>query len=85
MNTGFIDENHILENMHLIRHIPGRIVHGRYDMVCTLENELELLKHWPAAGLHIARELSYSASELGTVDAPMRATKDIAKELKTSG
>ena len=85
MNKGFIDENHILENMLLIHNIPGRIVHGRYDMVCTLENGLELLKLWPAAGLHIARELSYSASELGTVDALMRATKDIAKELKTSG
>ena len=51
-------------------------------MVCTLENGLELLKHWPAADLHIARELGYSASKLGTVDALMRATKDIAKELK---
>ena len=85
MNTGFIDENHILENMHLIRNIPGRISPGRYGMVCTLENGLELLKHWPAAELHIARELGYSASELGTVDALMRETKDIAKELKNSG
>ena len=85
MNTGFIDEDDILENMHLIRNIPGRIFPGRYGMVCTLENGLELLKHWPAAELHIARELGYSASKLGTVDALMRATKDIAKELKTSG
>jgi len=85
MNTGFIDENHILENMYLTCNIPGRIVHRRYDMVCTLEKELELLKHCSAAELHIARELGYSASELGTVDALMRATKDIAKELKTSG
>ena len=82
MNTGFIDENHILENMHLIRHIPGRNVHGSYDMVGTLGNGLELLKHWPTAELHIARELGYSASELGTVDVLMRKTKDIAKELK---
>ena len=85
MNTGFIDEAHILENMHLIRHIPGRNVHGSYDMVGTLGNGLELLEHWPAVELHIAPELGYSASELGIVDALMRATKDIAKELKTSG
>ena len=44
-----------------------------------------MLKHWPAAELKIARELGYSASELGIVDALMRATKDLAKELKTSG
>ena len=60
MNAGSIDENHILENMHLIRNIPGRIVHGRYDMVCTLENGLGLLKHWPAAELHIVRESGHS-------------------------
>ena len=85
MNAGSIDENHIPENMHLIRHIPGRNVHGSYDMVGTLGNGLELLKHWPAAELHIASELGCSASELGTVDALMRETKDIAKELKNSG
>ena len=85
MTMGFTDENHILENMHLTRNIPGRIVYDRYDMVCTLQNGLELLKHWSAAELQIARELGYSASEPVTVDTLMRATKDIAKELKTSG
>ena len=85
MNKGFIDENHILENMHLIRHIPGRIVHGRYDMVCPVENALALHKQWPAAELHIVRESGHSASEPGTVDALIRATKDIAKKLETFG
>lgn len=81
MNKGFIDENHILDNMHLIRDIPGRIVHGRYDMVCPLDNALALHQQWPAAELHIVRESGHSASEPGTVDALIRATKDIAKKL----
>ena len=68
--------------MRLIRNIPGRIVHGRYDMVCTLENGLGLLKHWPAAELHIVRESGHSGSGPGAVGSLMRATKDIAKELK---
>ena len=82
MNKGFVDENHILDNMHLIRDIPGRIVHGRYDMVCPLDNALALHKHWPAAELHIVRDSGHSASEPGTVDALIRATADIAKKLE---
>jgi len=81
-NKGFIDENHILDNMDLIRDIPGRIVHGRYDMVCPLDNALALHKQWPAAELHIVRESGHSASEPGTVDALIRATKDIAAKLE---
>jgi len=82
MNKGFIDENQILENMHLIRDIPSRIVHGRYDMVCPLENALALHKLWPTAELHIVRESGHSGSEPGTVDALIRATADIAKQLE---
>ena len=86
MNKGFIGENHILDNMPLIREIPGRIVHGRYDMVCPLENALALHRYrhrqWPEAELYIVRESGHSASEPGTVDALIRATQDIAKKLE---
>jgi proline iminopeptidase len=34
VNKGFFEpENQLLINAGLIRHIPGFIVHGRYDMV----------------------------------------------------
>ena len=81
MNKGFISENHILDNMQLIRDIPGRIVHGRYDMVCHYGNALALHRQWPEAELHIVRESGHSASEPGTVDALIRATQDIANKL----
>ena len=88
MNKGFIDENHILDNMQLIRDIPGRIVHGRYDMVCPLENALALHRHrhrhrqWPEAELYIVRESGHSASEPGTVDVLILASQYIAKKLE---
>ena len=83
MNKGFIGENHILDNMPLIREIPGRIVHGRYDMVCPLERALALhrRRQWPEAELYIVRESGHSASEPGTGDALIRATQDIVKKL----
>lgn len=84
-NNGFITENQILENMSVLQDIPGRIVHGRYDMVCPLDNALSLHQSWPASELYIVRDAGHSASEPGTVDALIRATHDIAKTLKTVG
>lgn len=84
-NGGFIGENQILANMDSIKAIPGRIVHGRYDMICPLDNALSLHQLWPASELHIVRDAGHSASEPGTVDALIRATQDIAKNFGTVG
>lgn len=84
VNKGFVDENHILENMQSIEAIPGRIIHGRYDMVCPLNNALSLHQQWQNSELHIVRDSGHSASEPGTVDALIRAVEEIAKELKSA-
>lgn len=85
VNKGFIAENQILENMAVLKDVPGCIVHGRYDMVCPLDNAQALHQRWPASELHIIRDAGHSASEPGTVDALIRATGDIARNLKTVG
>ena len=84
VNKGFIDENHILNNMRSIEDIPGRIVHGRYDVVCPLNNALSLHQSWSNSELVIVREAGHSASEPSTVDALIKATADIAKQLKSA-
>ena len=84
VNKGFIDENYILNNMQSIKDIPGRIVHGRYDVVCPLDNALSLHQQWPNSELVIVRDAGHSASEPGTVDALIRAVADIAKQLKSA-
>lgn len=81
LNKGFVEENQIIEHMERINHLPGRIVHGRYDVICPLDNALTLSEAWPTAELHIVRDAGHSASEAGTVDALIRATHDIAREL----
>ncbi|OUS28305.1 prolyl aminopeptidase [Gammaproteobacteria bacterium 45_16_T64] len=83
-NNVFIDENQILNNMDIINSIPGIIVHGRYDMVCPLENATELHKRWDAAELQIIRDAGHASSEAGIVDALVRATDSIAKTLGES-
>jgi len=82
MNAGFIEENQILKNMETIKYIPGRIVHGRYDMGCPLENAHTLHQHWPSSELYIIRDAGHSSLEPGTVDALIRAVQDLAKELE---
>ena len=84
VNKGFIDENYILNNMQSIKDIPGRIVHGRYDMVCPLDNALRLHQQWPNSELVIVRDAGHSASEPGTVDALIRVVADIAQQLKSA-
>lgn len=85
VNKGFVEENQILKNIGAIKDIPGRIVHGRYDIVCPLNNALALHDQWTNSELHIVRDAGHSASEPATVDALIRASQDIAKELVSVG
>ena len=52
MNHGcFLADNQLLDNMHKIQHIPGYIVHGRYDVVCAPQQAWRLHQHWPGSEL----------------------------------
>ena len=81
MNNGFLEENQLLANMAAIKHIPAILVHGRYDMICPIEQAFELHEHWPESQLHIVREAGHSAGEPYMVDALVRATDEVAKLL----
>lgn len=59
------NDNQILEDVHRIRHIPCEIVHGRYDVVCPVENAWDLHKTWPESALHIVADAGHSAREAG--------------------
>ena len=61
----FPTDNYLIENVYKIRHIPGEIVHGRYDVVCPIENAWELHKAWPESRLHIVADAGHSALEVG--------------------
>ncbi len=57
--------NWILENAKQLRNIPIEIVHGRYDVVCPIENAWDLKKQAPHAKLHIIEDAGHSALEFG--------------------
>ncbi len=78
-NHGFIDSNQILDNAARLAGLPGIIVHGRYDMVCPLDNALALHEVWPESDLQIIRDAGHSSREPATIDALVKATHAMAE------
>ena len=64
----------LLDDVERIRHIPGVIVQGRYDVVCPAVSAWELHRRWPEADFHVVPDAGHSAMEPGTVDRLVEAT-----------
>ncbi len=82
MNSSFFKtDNFLIESIGKIREkkIPGVIIHGRYDVVCPVENAWELHKAWPEAKLEIIKDAGHAASEAGITDALVRATDSFSE------
>ena len=84
INNCFIEENQILANVDQLQGIPGTIVHGRYDTICLLENAFSLHRLWHDSELNIVRDAGHAASEPGTADALIRATRRMAERFQNS-
>ncbi len=59
----FLAPNQLLNNIHKIKHIPGVLVHGRYDMVCTAQNAWRLHQAWPESELHYVPDAGHSITD----------------------
>jgi proline iminopeptidase len=80
MNKGFFDtDDHIFRHIDRIRHIPGVIVQGRYDVVCPATTAWELHRAWPEAQFVMVQEAGHSAMEPGITDALIEATDEFAR------
>lgn len=77
-NKLFIEEAQLLNEAYKIKDIPGVIVQGRYDMVCPAVSAWDLHKVWPKAELDIIADAGHSISELGILEALVRATDKFA-------
>lgn len=76
----FIEENEILANAQRIEHIPCRIIHGRYDLVCRVEAAYSLHHALKNSELNIVPMAGHSLSEKGILEAMLNA----AEQLKAS-
>jgi len=83
INDGFFEPDQLLNNMHRIEHIPGFIIHGRYDMICTIKQAFDLHQRWPASELFVIQNAGHSAGEAGISSALIKASNNMLKKLKS--
>lgn len=79
VNHGFFDpQDQLLQNVQKIRHIPGVIVQGRYDVVCPMISAWELHQAWPEAEFIVVPDAGHSMSEPGIRSALIAAIDKFA-------
>jgi len=81
VHDSFLQPNQLLKNMDLIRHIPGYIVHGRYDVICPLQQAWALHQAWPESRLDICSVSGHSVLEPEITQALLAAVNDLAQRL----
>jgi proline iminopeptidase len=82
MHDSFLEPDQILKQAGRLRDIPGVIVHGRYDLVCPLEQAWALHRAWSGAQLQVVPDAGHSALEPGIVDALVTATVQMAMRIR---
>ncbi|MCL4163062.1 UNVERIFIED_CONTAM: hypothetical protein GTU68_026004, partial [Idotea baltica] len=69
VNNCFFEENQLLDNAHILKDIPGYIIHGRYDMICQLKQAYDLHQAWPTADYFVVPATGHAVSEPGIISA----------------
>ncbi len=75
VNAGWFREGQLIEDVDRIRHLPGVIVQGRYDVCTPIMTAWDLHRSWPEADLVVVPDASHSATEPG-IAAALRAATD---------
>jgi proline iminopeptidase len=78
-NVFFNDKNFILSNLKKLKHTPGYIVHGRYDMVCVAEHAWKLHQAWPSSRLHLVPNAGHAVSEPGIAEKLVEVSDFVGK------
>ncbi len=75
-NLFFPTDHYLLEAADAIRHIPCRIVHGRYDLICPVRNAFELHARLPQSDLTVVPDAGHASLEPGISRELVEATQD---------
>ncbi|MBM7772168.1 proline iminopeptidase [Actinokineospora baliensis] len=75
-HDGWLEEDQLLRDAHLLAGIPGRVIQGRYDMVCPPAAAWHLAQAWPTAKLVILPQAGHSTGDPGVLEALRSATDE---------
>jgi len=81
VNQSFLEPDQIIDNAHHLKDIPGYIVHGRYDVICPVQQAWDLHKAWPEAELNIIADAGHAVSEPGITQRLIEITDELAGKL----
>jgi proline iminopeptidase len=81
INNGFLETDQLIRDAYRIAHLPGSIIHGRYDMICPLEQAVALHHAWPGADFHVIPACGHAASEIPIQQALVEATESLLDKL----
>ena len=81
VHDAFIEPDQILQQAQRLHGIPGVIVHGRYDVVCPVDQAYALHQAWPESRLEIVPGVGHSVADPAIVDVLVRATDGFAEQL----
>lgn len=76
IHKAFLRPNQLIDEAHTLAHIPIHIVHGRYDMVCPINQAFALKHALPHARLTVCESAGHSAFEKEISQALIKATDD---------
>ena len=79
INNSFFEENQLLENAYKLKDIPGFIVHGRYDVICPIDQAFALHDRWPNAQLKVIADAGHAVSEEGIAKALVESTNSMLR------
>lgn len=81
VNHAFMKDGDLLRRASRLKPVPGFIVHGRYDVVCPVEQAWALKACWPAAKLEIVEAAGHAAGEPGIVHHLVAITNRLTEQL----
>jgi proline iminopeptidase len=79
-HKAFLRPNQLLDGVSRIRHLPGFIVHGRYDVICPVRYAHALADAWPGVELRVEPDAGHSSYEPGIAEALVDATDRFARD-----
>lgn len=80
INEIFLPPEALLTQAQNLHDIPGVIIHGRYDMVCPIDQALALSRVWTTADLQVIPTAGHAASEPDITNALVSATDSMLKK-----
>lgn len=78
-HNSFFEDDQLLKNADKLKNIPGFIVHGRYDVICPVDQAFELHEKWPNSHLKVISNAGHAVSEEGIARALVDSTNSMLR------